>query len=67
MKCCCFEEENEKLKTILKNIKMYLSDKVCIFTDYETQSLPEQIKQIENKAKNEAYSDILKYIEENGY
>jgi len=56
------KEENEKLKNTLKNIRLYLSEKVGAFRLYETTTLQEQIKQSEEKAKEEAYSDILNYI-----
>ena len=61
-----FEEENEKLKNILKNIRLYLSEKVDSYLNdfFKAQHITEQIK---TEAKQEAYEEILNYIQGKGY
>ncbi len=61
-----FEEENEKLKNTLRNIRMYLVDKTCNLSKAKQLITDSQAVMTDLIAREEAYSDILVYIERKG-
>lgn len=57
------QKENEKLKNTLRNIRMYLVDKTCNLSKAKQLITDSQAAMTDLIAREEAYSDILAYIE----
>lgn len=63
------ESENRKLKNTLKNIRLYLSEKIdcSSFTSEHYFNAESTEARIKLSAKEDAYSEILNYIKGKGY
>lgn len=59
-------EENEKLKATLRNIKLYLSEKVN-FSSNDFLKAQSNTAQLKAEAKQGVYSEILNFIKGKGY
>lgn len=59
-------EENEKLKNTLKNIRFYLVDKTCNLIKIIQTAGDNKDVVADLIVKEEAYSDILVYLERKG-
>ena len=61
------QEENKKLKNTLRNIRLYLVDKTCNLSKIIQTAGGNKAVVSDLIVKEEAYSDILVYIERKGY